>query len=628
MLQQMRRFTGSWIAKILLAGLAGSFVVWGIADVFQGSADTSIASVGGVKIPAADFQRDFTNVRNRAAQQSGGQLSPELTRMLGQQILQRTIDETALDQVVSHEGLMASDEQVRANIQQISAFKGPLGSFDRATFLEVLGRNSYSEDSFIAQTRGDIMRNQLIATIAAGIQPSPAYAATIFLYLNERRAVQYLTLPASAAGNIPNPDDATLEAFIKAHAAQFSTPEYRDVTYASIGPEDLMNQVTASDDQLREQYELKKDTYQIPEKRDIEQITFPDLASAKAARAQIDAGKKFSDIAAARGLKPSDISQGTVTAADLGADRGPAAFGVPVDGVTQPVKFIAGWVLIHVTKITPGVNKTFDDVKASLRQDALKQLAAAKISDVVNAFEDARAGGATLADAAKKVGMHVVHVPAVDENGLAPDGSKVQLPTEPEFLPQVFKAEVGDEGDPFGASDSKQFVLKVNGVTPPKLKPLDSVRADVTATWIAQERAKRLAEKAKQLADQATAAHSLAAIAAGLSTSVQSSGALAREGTTDVFPQPLINAIFSTPAASAVSGPTAKGDSYFVALVTGIAHPPVPVGAPQYQQQFLGNLTQDMEKDVVSSLSQVARKKATVTINQKQVDQVIGGSGS
>jgi peptidyl-prolyl cis-trans isomerase D len=67
MLQQMRRFTGSWIAKILLAGLAGSFVVWGIADVFQGSADTSIASVGGVKIPAADFQRDFTNVRNRAA---------------------------------------------------------------------------------------------------------------------------------------------------------------------------------------------------------------------------------------------------------------------------------------------------------------------------------------------------------------------------------------------------------------------------------------------------------------------------------------------------------------------------------------------------------------------------------
>jgi peptidyl-prolyl cis-trans isomerase D len=628
MLQQMRKFARSWISGIFLVGLAATFGLWGIADVFQGNADTSIATVGGVKIPAGNFQRDFTNLRNRAAQQSGGQLSPELARMLGQQILQRTIDEAALDQVIAHEGLMASDEQVRATIQQVSAFKGPLGSFDRATFLEVLARASYTEDSYIAETRGDITRNQLVATIAAGLQPSPDYASTIFLYLNERRAVQYVTLPVSAAGSIPNPDDATLTAFIKSHAAQFSTPEYRDVTYASIGPDDLMNQVQVTDDQLREQYELKKDTYQIPEKRDIEQIAFPDQASAKAARAQIDAGKKFSDIAAARGLKPSDINQGTVTLADLGSDRGPAAFAVPADGVTQPVKFIVGWVLIHVTKITPGVNKTFDDVKASLRQDALKQLAASKISDVVNAFEDARAGGDSLADAAKKVGMHVVHVPAVDQNGLAPDGSKVQLPTEPEFMPQVFKAEVGDEGDPFGATDAKQFVLKVNGVTPPKLKPLDSVRADVTAAWIAQERAKRLADKAKQLAAQASAAHSLSAIAASLSTTVQSSAALAREGTTDVFPQALINEIFSAPAATAVSGPTPKGDSYFVALVTGVAHPPIPVGSPQYQQQFLGNLTQEMEKDIVASLSKAARKKATVTINQKQVDQVIGGSGS
>jgi peptidyl-prolyl cis-trans isomerase D len=628
MLQQMRSFARSWISGVFLVGLAATFGLWGIADVFQGSTDTSVATVGSVKVPAAIFQRDFTNVRNRASQQSGGQLSSEMARMLGQQILQRTIDETALDQVVSNKGLSASDEQVRASVQQVSVFKGPLGSFDRATFLEVLGRAGYTEDSYIADTRADIMRNQLVATVANGDQPSPGYAATVFLYLNERRAVQYVTLPASAAGNIPNPDDAALTTYIKVNSAQFSTSEYRDVTYASIGPDDLMNQVQVSDAQLREQYELKKDTYQIPEKRDIEQIPFPDEAGAKAARAQIDAGKTFEDIAAARGLKPSDIAQGTQTLSDLGADRGPAVFGAPPNGVTKPVKFIVGWVLMHVTKITPGVNKTFDDVKASLRQDALKQLAASKISDVVNAFEDARAGGDSLADAAKKVGMHVVHVPAIDQNGLAPDGTKVQLPTEPEFLPQVFKAEVGDEGDPFGASDSKQFVLKVNGVTPPKLKPLDSLRADVTAAWIAQERAKRLAEKAKQLAAQASAAHSLSAIAAALSTTVQSSGPLTREGTTDVFPQPLINEIFSAPAATAVSGPTAKGDSYFVALVTGVAHPPLPPPGSQYQQQLLGKLTEDIQKDVVYSLSQAARKKATVTINQKQVDQVIGGGGS
>ena len=628
MLQKMRSFARSWISGIFLVGLAATFGLWGIADVFQGSADTSVATVGNVKIAAGEFQRDFTNVRDRAAQQSGGQLTPEMARVLGQQILQNTIDKTALDQVVASKGLIASDEQVRANIQQVGAFRGPLGSFDRATFLEVLQRAGYSEDSYIAETRGDIMRNELVSTIINGIQPSPDYAAAIFLYLNERRAVQYVTLPESAAGTIPAPNDATLSAYINSHPAQFSTPEYRDVTYASIGPDDLMNQVQVSDTQLREQYELKKDTYQIPEKRDIEQISFPDQASAKAARAQIDTGKSFADIAAARGLKPSDINQGTATLADLGPDRGPAAFAVQPNGVTQPVKFIAGWVLIHVTKITPGVNKTFDDVKVSLRQDVQKQLATSKISDVVNAFEDARAGGDTLADAAKKVGMHVVHVAAVDQNGLTPDGTKAQIPAEPEFLSQVFKAEPGDEGDPFGASDNLEFVLKVNGVTPPKLKPLDSIRAEVTAAWMAQERAKRLADKAKQLAAQATAAHSLSAIAATLSTTVQSSGPLSRESATEMFPKALIDDIFLTPAATAVSGPTAKGDTYIVALVTGVAHPQIPVGAPEYQQQFLGKLNEDSQKDVVYSLAQAARKKATVTINQKQVDQVIGGGGS
>jgi peptidyl-prolyl cis-trans isomerase D len=166
--------------------------------------------------------------------------------------------------------------------------------------------------------------------------------------------------------------------------------------------------------------------------------------------------------------------------------------------------------------------------------------------------------------------------------------------------------------------------LKVNGVTPPKPRSLDSVRAQVTAAWIAQEHTRRLADKAKMLAAEASAAHSLSGMATALSTTVQSSEALARETPSDALPSPLIDKIFSTPPAGAVFGPTAKGDSYIVALVTGVAHPPMPLGDPQYQQ-YLARLQQDLQKDMVSSLSQAARKKASVTINQKQVDQVIGG---
>ena len=228
---------------------------------------------------------------------------------------------------------------------------------------------------------------------------------------------------------------------------------------------------------------LRKATYVIPEKRDIEQITYPDEAAAKAAAAKIAAGESFADAAKDRKLSDKDIALGTLVQADLADARGKAAFSLPEGGVSQPVKFTFGWVLLHVTKITPGVTKTLDDVKEDLRKDLAAQLAQAKIVDVLNAFEDARGGGAPLDKAGKAVGMKVTQVAAVDPNGLAPDGSHADVPDDSDFLKQVFAADVGEEGDAFAVKDGHNYVLKVDGVTPPKLKPLDTVRAAVAAAW-------------------------------------------------------------------------------------------------------------------------------------------------
>ncbi len=626
MLQELRKLSKSWVSSVFLFALAASFGIWGIADIFRGNTDTSVATVGDIKIGADVYQRQVNNDKRSETQQNNGVLPPDRAKALAQQSLQRMISQTALDELAASKGFVASDDQIRAEVQSIQAFRGPLGTFDRPTFLQLLSTIGYTENSFIDQTRRDIIRSQLMDPAGNGVEVPAGYARAVFLFLNERRAAEYVVLTPDAAGSIANPDDATLAAYIKAHPGRFSTPEYRDVSYAGIGPDDVMNQLTVSDDQLRQAYELQKDKYVIPEKRDVEQITFPDEASAKAARAQIDAGKSFADIAAARGLKQTDIDQGTVTADSLGAERGAAAFAVPVGGVTQPVKFILGWVLIHVTKVTPGASKSFDDVKASLKQDALTALSGDKIKDVIAAFEDALAGGATLAEAAKKVGMHVGHVAAVDQNGLAPDGTKAQLPSAPEFLPQVFKSDVGDEGDPFGTADGHQYVIKVNGDIPPKLKPLDAVRAEATAAWIAERRAQLLADKAKALAAEANASHSIAAVAASLHLTPQSSGMLLRDTATPALPKDLVTSLFHAPAGGAVYGRGANG-SYIVARVTGIAHPPLPLGDPRYQQ-FVQQLSQQVSSDVVTSFAQAARDKEGVVINQQQVDQALGNQGS
>jgi peptidyl-prolyl cis-trans isomerase D len=626
MLQEMRKYAKSTVASIFLGVLALSFGVWGIADIFHGNADTTVATVGDTKIPLDAYQREYQNYLRNSGRETGKELTPEQARALGVpgQILQQLISRQAVDNAVNALKLTASDDFVARQIKSIRAFAGPLGTFDHDTFQRTIGENGYTEQTFIAAVRDDTAREQLLDATKNGIEMPAGYAQAIFDYLNEERAVQYVALPASSV-NVAPPTDAQLAAYLKAHASQFSTPEYRAVTYVSMTPADVMSEVSVTGDQLKQEYEARKATYVIPEKRDIEQITFPDEASAKAARAKIDAGATFADIAKERKLKQSDIELGSVVQDDLGKDRGPAAFTLQVGGVSQPAKGIFGYVLLHVTKITPGVSKSFADVKEDIRKDVLQQLAEAKLTDVSNAFEDAQAGGANLAEAAKKVGMHTVSVAAVDAHGMTPDGTKAAVPGEPDFLAQVFKADIGEEGDPFQTKDGNIYVLRVDGVTPPKIRPLDQVRDAATKAYMDEQRARQLAGKAKALAEMADKQQSLVKIAGGLGTTPQTSGILTRGTAADPFPADLIEKIFDTAPGGAVYGPSSKGDTYLIARITGIAHPPaLPASDPRYKR-FIAGLSDQLGGDMPTAFATAARAKQGVEINQKMADRVSGG---
>jgi len=631
MLQQMRKYAKSWVASIFLGALALSFGVWGIADIFRGGPeDTSVATVGGVKITAQAFQRAYQNRLRNESQRAGALITPEQAQRMGlpDDTLQSLISQTALDDEVDRLGLTISDAQVAGAVRSIPAFAGTLGTFDHATFVQRLQESGYTEQGFIDTVRNDDARQQILSATQDGFSIPPGLARALFAYLNERRAVQYVLVPASAAGNPPQPGDAALSAYVKSHSDRFSTPEYRALTYAAIGPEDVASGIQVTDDQMRQEYELRKDdpkyAYVVPEKRDVEQLNFHDQAAAAAARAKIDTGTSFADLAKSQGGAPIDL--GSVAKSDLG-DRGAAVFALPGGGVSQPVKNLSGYALFHVTKIEPGTNKTLADVKDDIRQDIAAKLAASKLEDVAAAYTDASSGGASLTEAAKKVGMRVVHVPAVDANGLAPDGSKAAIPSDPDFLAQVFHADIGQEGDPFGTKDGHQYVLKVEGVTPSKLKPLDAVRAQAAALWLAEAREKALAQKAQSLAAQASGAHGLAAIAKELNAVPQTSGALDRGAASGDLPAPLVSQIFAAAPGEAVAGPSGKGDGYIVALVTGILHPPPPVGDPRYQK-FIDAVSSRTAEDISTSMALAARAKAGVKINQKQMDQVAAGGGS
>jgi peptidyl-prolyl cis-trans isomerase D len=632
MLQKLRSVATSRIAAIIIfVPLIISFAAWGIADIFRGGGDVSIATVGSEKISAEEYQRDFNNMLKSNRGPNGQPMASDQARKLGlpQKVLDNLIGQHAMNQVMAKLGLTVSDSQVVQTIQSLPGFAGALGTFDHNQFLRVIGDREFTEQQFIELVRQDMTRSQLTAASAAGLALPPTYVMAIIAFLNETRAADYIVVPQSAAGAVPAPTDAQLADYVKKNSAHFSTPEYREVTYGEISPDDIAGQVKVTDAQLKQQYQLRKEDptsgYFIPEKRDVEQVSLPTLAAAQTMKAKVDSGTSFAD--AAKAANVSVQSLGTVDQAALG-DRGAATFAVPDDGITAPQKNLAGYALLHVTKITPGVNKSFDDVKDDIRKDVLAQLAAGKISDIGNAYTDANSGGMSLADAAKKVGMHVVHIAAVDRNGFAPDGSKTEAASDPDLLAQIFAAEIGEDGDPVNSKSGKTYVIKVNGVIPPKTKSLDAVRAEATAGWTQDQQAQLLKKKADAFAAQATAQNNLDRIASSLGVTVAHSGRLNRADVPGMqnpadLPPELIQKIFSVPGGHAVAGPSTKSDSYIVARVTGVAHLPMAPGTFQFNGATQ-RLSRDAGEDFAEYLAKAARDTRGVTVNQANAARAMG----
>lgn len=632
MIQWLSRLSRAWPAQLLMGALALSFIVWGIADVFTGqSSSTAVATVGSTEISLQDFTRAYRNLLRNQSQQSGIQITSEMAQRmgLGPAELQRTISRTVLDNLAARMELTTTDAQLSREVRAMPNFKGASGNFDHTLFLQIVSNAGYSEQGFLEEMRADETRDQLTNTMEGGFRFPDGYAQAIFLYATEKRAADYLIVSPDSLGPVTPPPDSVLADYVKAHPDRFSTPEYRQIEYAQIAPQDVAGQITVTDKMIADDYKDHLTNYMVPEKRDIEQIEFPTEAEAKAAHDKVVSGAtSFEAVAAARKISAQDLTLGTLAKADLPDQaRADAAFSLPVNQVSDPVKgAINGYVLLRVTKITPAVSHSLDQVKDQIKQQLALQLAGAKITDIVNAFEDARSGGADIAAAAKKTGLRAGRIAAVDRAGLAPDGQKVaDLPPDPEFLTTTFTQDVGEDNDPFPAKSGAYYAIKVDGVTPAKLKPLDQVKVDALAAWTVDEKAKQVAVRAQTLAAQAQKDGSLAGIAKELKVPVLQSPALGRDTSDTTFSAALITRLFDAAPGGVVEAPQGSGGNYIIAKVTGVAHPRTAAMA-QLFTSGKEQLSQQAADDLTITLANAQRQSQGVTVNQQLLQQAIGGS--
>src|SRR5665213_4056978 len=318
MLRGMRKASSNWLGKIIMAVVMGvliiSFGVWGIADIFRGFGQSTLAKVGHIEISTEQFRQLYTDKLQQIGRQFGHPLTMEQARAFGidRQVLQQTIAEATLDEEARRLGLGQSEAETMRTIFSDPNFKGAGGKFDPARFQAMIRQFGFSEQRYMADQRRVSLRHQIAGTIAAGVEPPKVMIDALSHYQNEQRSIEYVKLEAAQAGTIDPPSPETLAGYFDDHKAQFRALEYRKIAFVAITPEEIGTWTEVSDDDAKKLFELRKDTLGKPEKREVSQIVFPTVEEAAAARGRIASGLAFDDLAKERGLSASDIDLGSV----------------------------------------------------------------------------------------------------------------------------------------------------------------------------------------------------------------------------------------------------------------------------------------------------------------------------
>jgi peptidyl-prolyl cis-trans isomerase D len=300
-----------------------------------------------------------------------------------------------------------------------------------------------------------------------------------------------------------------------------------------------------------------------------------------------------------------------------------AAFKLAENEVSPIVQGAFGPVLLRVTEIKPEVVRPQAEVAPEIRKDLALAEANRVLLDVHDTYEDSRAAGESLREAAAKLKLDVVSVEAIDRAGQLPDGSiHADLPQSRELLQAAFETEANVENPPVNTGSNGFVFYEVEGITPARDRTLDEVREKVVADWIAGETTKRLAAKAAELEKRLKDGTEFDALATELSLEKQTKRGLKREADDADFGREGVASMFGVAegGSGVIQSPT--GDGQILFKVTEVFEPAgaSPESVPgDAQASFSSGLANDLLDQLVARL----QTQYEVEVNRNAIDQAL-----
>jgi peptidyl-prolyl cis-trans isomerase D len=628
-LQSLRKHSKGWVAGILFFLLILAFAAWGIEDMLrQGLQRTGPAlTVGSEQVSQREFQAAYNRMIRNLNERFQRQFDYETAKSLG--LVNALVAELQAERMFAQEarslGLLVSDRLAHDQIRNDENFRGGDGRFDPNAFRNALDRAGFTEPNYVSLVKGTLARNFLVTGISQfeGTPPK-SLADRIFAYRSEFRTAEVLTVPTESV-KPSAPTDEQLAEFHKANGAKYTAPEYRTLMLVWLRPADAAARVPVTDKDIEAEYARRQDEFTTPETRALRQLIIKDEATAKAAHEALMGGRNFETVAKDI-AKVEPASMGKLTAAQIpSAEMREAVLKLKPGEVTAPLKSPFGWHIVILDEIAPAATKPLAEVKEQVEKDYRDRQAIKVIAELRDKFEDALGGGAKLEAAAEKLDLKVLKLGPLDAQGKDEKGAAVEdIPDDGEFVRRAFRSAKGEEGELFDLRAKGFYSFRIDEIRPSAVRPLETIKEQVTADWTAAERAKLAKAEAEKLLAESKAGKPLEEVAKAGNYTVRKSKPVNRGESGGAAPGSIEERIFAVKPGEAALAQVREG--WAVLKVEEAKDERSEADRKKAREDFEKNLRETYEQDFLAGYSNYLRARYSTKVEQETIDQLLGGT--
>jgi peptidyl-prolyl cis-trans isomerase D len=633
MLQAMRNKMHGWPSIIVLGLAVLAMSLFGMESYFMSNDDAFVAKVGKHEIDQRAYQDRVNQLRQQAAEQQGEQFDSSAferneTKL---RILDGMIDEQLLLQANTDWGLRVSDQAMRDYIASIPAFQVN-GQFDATSYRAWLTSQYKTPEMFENEIRASLATQLLPAAINASTSTSDAQLDSFLKLLSQRRDLRYFQLPRPALEN-NTVSDAEIEAWYKAHQADYMNPEQVSVKYVEVVGADLPLAAEPSDEELRKRYANEKQRFVQPEQRLVSHILInvpanatPEQQKAALAKAEkIAAEANPGDFAKLAEQDSQDLGSRRL-GGDLGwLEKGvtneafdSALFAMQKGQISKPVLSSDGYHIIWLRDIRSGESKPFEEVRDQLVKEATTAERDRTYNDVAGKMSDNTYQNPTSLEPASVA----LKLP-IKTTALFTRKGGEGVAANPKVVAAAFSDDVLVQGNNSGLIDlgnNHSVVIHVDQHVPAAAKPLAEVRADVRQKILDA----RVAAIEKKQADEALArlrkGESMDEVAKSLGASITTANEVERRAQ---MPAPLLTQAFLLPHPTAGKPQYAAVDmqdgSYVLLAVDKVQDGDLSKIPPEQRESLRQQMAQAYGYEATRELIDQLKAKTKIKINQQRL---------